>query len=103
EVIRLPIACKYGNYFVDNETIKHLKAQNKIVFTYCDENGNTVEGANPVGSLQNIAGIVNQEGNIFGLMPHPERYTEEILGNTDGIRLFKSILQYVEGGNVNGW
>lgn len=102
EVIRLTIACKYGNYYTDEKMIKQFKTQNKIVFTYCDENGNSLEESNPLGSLENIAGIINPEGNILGLMPHPERCAEEILGNTDGIRIFKSILQYVEGGKVNG-
>ena len=102
EVIRLNLACKYGNYYTDNETIEQLKTKNKIILTYCDENGNPIKEANPVGSLENIAGIINSEGNILGLMPHPERCAEEILGNTDGLRIFKSILQYVEGGKVRG-
>ena len=102
EVIRLNLACKYGNYYTDNETIEQLKTKNKIILTYCDENGNPIKEANPVGSLENIAGIINSEGNILGLMPHPERCAEEILGNTDGLRIFKSILQYVEGGKVHG-
>ncbi len=102
EVIRLTLACKYGNYYADKRMIQQLKTQNKIIFTYCDENGNSLEEYNPVGSLENIAGIANQAGNILGLMPHPERCAEEILGNTDGLRIFKSILQYVEGGKVHG-
>lgn len=102
EIIRMPITCKYGNYFADEETIEQLKTQNRIIFTYCDQNGNSVEGGSPVGSVANIAGISNERGNVFGLMPHPERCAEEILGNTDGLRIFKSILQYLEGGNASG-
>jgi phosphoribosylformylglycinamidine (FGAM) synthase-like amidotransferase family enzyme len=82
--------------------MEELKTQNKIIFTYCDENGNSLKEANPVGSLQNIAGIASGEGNVLGLMPHPERCAEEILGNIDGIRFFKSILQFVEGGKIHG-
>ncbi|MGI6425275.1 MAG: phosphoribosylformylglycinamidine synthase subunit PurQ [Tepidanaerobacteraceae bacterium] len=102
EVIRLPIACKYGNYYADDKTLQQLQADGNIIFSYCDENGNKLEGVNPLGSVENIAGIANQEKNILGLMPHPERCVEEILGNTDGIRIFKSILQYLEGGKTNG-
>lgn len=101
EVIRLPLACKYGNYYVPRETAEQLIAQDNIVFTYCDVNGSPTEKSNPVGSLRNIAGITNNTGNILGLMPHPERCAEEIMGNIDGIRMFKSILQYVEGGKAN--
>ncbi|WP_213975183.1 phosphoribosylformylglycinamidine synthase subunit PurQ [Tepidanaerobacter acetatoxydans] len=101
EVIRLTVACKYGNYYADKKTMEQLKTQNKIVLTYCDINGNAAEASNPLGSMENIAAIANQEGNILGLMPHPERCAEEILGNTDGIRMFQSILQYVEGGKIH--
>ncbi|NLZ52035.1 MAG: phosphoribosylformylglycinamidine synthase subunit PurQ [Thermoanaerobacteraceae bacterium] len=102
EIIRLTLACKYGNYFADSETIKGLKANERIVFTYCDKNGNKVSSSNLTGSLENIAGIVNPEGNILGLMPHPDRCVEELLGNTDGLRIFESIVQYIEGGRANG-
>lgn len=101
EVIRLTVACKYGNYYADKKTMEQLKTQNKIVLTYCDINGNAAEASNPLGSMENIAAIANQEGNILGLMPHSERCAEEILGNTDGIRMFQSILQYVEGGKIH--
>jgi phosphoribosylformylglycinamidine synthase I len=102
EVIRLTLASKYGNYFADSDTIKRLKADEKIVFTYCDENGNLAKESNPVGSIENIAGIVNSEGNILGLMAHPERCTEELLGNTDGLRIFQSVLQYIKGVKADG-
>jgi len=102
EIIRLTIACKYGNYYADSETIKRIKEKGNIVFTYCDKNGDLVKGSNPTGSLENIAGIVNQEGNVLGLMPHPERCVEELLGNTDGLRIFESIMEHIEGVTTNG-
>lgn len=102
EIIRMPLACKYGNYYADGETIKGLKADNKIVFSYCDEKGNSTFESNPTGSIENIAGIVNSEGNVLGLMPHPERCAEELLGNTDGLRIFESVVRYTEGGKANG-
>ncbi len=98
----MPLACKYGNYYADGETIKGLKADNKIVFSYCDEKGNSTFESNPTGSIENIAGIVNSEGNVLGLMPHPERCAEELLGNTDGLRIFESVVRYIEGGKANG-
>jgi len=99
EVIRLILSCKYGSYFADAKTIEQLKSQNKIVLTYCGFGKNGDE-EDPVASMENIAAIANQEGNILGLMPHPERCAEEILGNTDGLRMFQSILQYFEGGKT---
>ncbi len=102
EVIRLTLACKFGNYHMNSETVDKLQIQSKIIFTYCDKNGNPSKMVNPTGSLQNIAGIANDEGNILGLMPHPERCVEEILGNTDGLRMFKSILHYLERGMDSG-
>ncbi|WP_422448064.1 phosphoribosylformylglycinamidine synthase subunit PurQ [Thermoanaerobacterium sp. DL9XJH110] len=97
EIIRMPIAHGEGNYFVDSGSLERLKAAGKIVFTYCDSDGNVTEESNPNGSVGNIAGIINEQGNILGMMPHPERCSEEILGNTDGKRIFDSILDYVEG------
>lgn len=72
-VLKMPIAHKEGNFFCDKSTLNVLKAENRIVFEYCDEKGNITTQANPNGSLENIAGICNREGNILGLMPHPER------------------------------
>ena len=86
EVIKVPIAHGEGRY-VCNKIDK-----NQIVFQYCDKYGNLTEESNPNGSIINIAGIVNKKGNIIGLMPHPERASETILGSEDGIRFFKSIL-----------
>ena len=85
EVIHIPIAHGEGNYYCDEETLAELKANNQIVFTY--------EGENPNGSLEDIAGIVNKEGNVLGMMPHPERAANEIVGGADGLKLFKSIVK----------
>jgi len=85
EVINIPIAHGEGNYYCDEETLADLKANNQIVFTY--------EGDNPNGSLENIAGIINKEGNVLGMMPHPERAANEIVGGADGLKLFKSIVK----------
>ena len=85
EVINIPIAHGEGNYYCDEETLAKLKANNQIVFTY--------EGVNPNGSLEDIAGIINEKGNVLGMMPHPERAANEIVGSADGLKLFKSIVK----------
>lgn len=85
EVINIPIAHGEGNYYCDEETLEELKANNQIAFTY--------EGENPNGSLADIAGIINKEGNVLGMMPHPERAANEIVGGADGLKLFKSIVK----------
>lgn len=92
EVLRIPIAHGDGNYFVDQETLKRLEDNRQIVFRYCDEQGNITAASNPNGSLMNIAGIVNERGNILGMMPHPERAVEKILGSTDGLKIFRSLV-----------
>lgn len=85
EVIKVPIAHGEGNYTCDAETLASLKANNRIVFTYTTDN--------PNGSVENIAGIVNERGNVLGMMPHPERAVHELIGGTDGLALFKSIVK----------
>jgi phosphoribosylformylglycinamidine synthase I len=89
----IPIAHGEGRYYASAETIKTLIDNDQILFKYCDENGNLNEASNPNGSVQNIAGICNINRNVFGMMPHPERASESILGNTDGLHLFESLLQ----------
>lgn len=84
EWIALPIAHADGSYYADQETLDQLEAHHQVVFRYAEEN--------PNGSLRNIAGICNERGNVLGMMPHPERAVEALLGNTDGLRLFKSLL-----------
>jgi phosphoribosylformylglycinamidine synthase len=90
--LRLPIAHADGSYFADTETIKQLEDNGQILFRYATEDGRVNEEANPNGSINNIAGIVNEKGNVLGMMPHPERASESELGNTDGKGLFESIL-----------
>lgn len=85
ERINLPIAHADGSYFADQATLDELEANHQVVFRYAEEN--------PNGSLNNIAGICNRAGNVLGMMPHPERAVEAILGNTDGLRVFKSLLE----------
>jgi phosphoribosylformylglycinamidine synthase I len=92
ELLRIPIAHGDGNYFTDPATLNRLQENKQIVFRYCDEAGNVTEEANPNGSLQNIAGITNEAGNVLGLMPHPERASDPLLGHTDGRKIFQSIL-----------
>jgi len=84
EVIRIPIAHGDGNYFCDEETYERLRDQKRILFTYED---------NPNGSVHNIAGIMNEQGNVLGMMPHPERAVEKLIGSDDGIKLFQSIVK----------
>lgn len=85
QIINIPIAHGEGNYYCDEETLANLKANNQIVFTY--------SGDNPNGSLEDIAGIINERGNVLGMMPHPERAAHELLGSADGLALFKSIVK----------
>jgi len=92
DVIKIPIAHGEGNYFAEPEVIKELEDEGRIVFKYCSENGDISHEANPNGSINNIAGIINKNGNVLGMMPHPERYSDMILGCSDGLQVFKSIL-----------
>ena len=92
QVIRVPIAHHDGNYFADEKTIKTLEDNEQIAFRYCDEAGGVTDGANPNGSRNNIAGIVNKKGNVLGMMPHPERVCDPLTGGMDGRALFTSLL-----------
>ena len=96
QVITVPIAHGDGNYFADDETIKRLENENRVVFRYCSESGDTTDESNPNGSINHIAGIMNESGNVLGMMPHPERCADEILGNNDGLKIFTSLLASVE-------
>ncbi len=91
DVLKIPIAHGEGNYYNFDGDIKTLEDNNQIVFRYCDENGDVNAQSNPNGSINNIAGIMNKEGNVLGMMPHPERAVEQLLGSTDGLRLFESL------------
>lgn len=95
DVLKVPIAHAEGNYFAMSDTIKEIEDNNQILFRYCNENGEITNEANPNGSLNNIAGVTNKNQNVFGMMPHPERAAEAVLGNEDGRRLFESILEKV--------
>jgi phosphoribosylformylglycinamidine synthase subunit PurQ / glutaminase len=86
EIITIPIAHGEGNYYCDEETLNKLIANRQIVFRYHNEN--------PNGSLEDIAGIINEKGNVLGMMPHPERAVDELLGSADGLKLFQSIVKY---------
>lgn len=99
EVLRIPIAHGEGNYFAEQKVIDELENENRIIFKYSDEEGNITTEVNPNGSINNIAGIVNKKGNVLGMMPHPERYSDAILGNDDGLLVFKSLRNYFEGTN----
>lgn len=92
EVLALPIAHGEGNYYADPDTLAELKEHDQIVLRYATAAGEITGAANPNGSLENIAGICNRRGNVFGLMPHPERRTDPILGRPDGGRLLRSLL-----------
>lgn len=91
---KIPIAHAEGNYFVDAKQLSRMNENGQILFRYCDENAIVNDEANPNGALENIAGITNAGKNVFGMMPHPERATESVLGNTDGIELFRSLISY---------
>lgn len=96
KALRMPIAHGEGCYFADEATLAQLKSQNQILWRYCDAEGNIVESANPNGSLDSIAGVCNQARNVAGLMPHPERASEEILGSADGRWIFESLIHSLE-------
>lgn len=95
QIIRVPIAHGDGRYTADEATLDELEASQRVVFRYVDANGDPVESANPNGSARSIAGIVSAEGNVLGMMPHPERALDDLLGSHDGIALFQSILARV--------
>lgn len=92
EVIQIPVAHGEGNYFTDEDTLKSLQDNDQIVFRYSDAGGNITSEANINGSIDNIAGICNKQGNVMGIMPHPERAVEAKLGSDDGRKIFESIL-----------
>jgi len=97
QVLEMPIAHAEGNYYADEETIATLVRRKQIVFRYCDVNGGLSDESNPNGSLHHIAGICNRGGNVMGLMPHPERACDALLGSTDGRYIFQSMINAVTG------
>ena len=92
QILRVPVSHGEGNYFADPATLATLEEEGRVLFRYSDNAGDATEEANPNGAAHNIAGIVNQAGNILGMMPHPERSCEAILGSTDGSLIFQSII-----------
>jgi phosphoribosylformylglycinamidine synthase I len=97
QVLRMPIAHGEGNYIVDRETHKRLEEEGRIILRYCDAQGEIIEGANPNGSMDSIAGVCNEGLNVFGLMPHPERASEGILESKDGLVIWESIMAHYRG------
>ena len=95
KVLSIPVAHAEGNYVCDDETFHQLEENNQIVFRYCDENGESTDEANPNGSRSNIAGICNLDRNVLGMMPHPERACEELLGSNDGREIFSSLTKAI--------
>lgn len=92
KTLMTPIAHGEGNYFTDDETLKSLEQNDQIIFKYSSSNGEITDECNPNGSIGNIAGIMNKNGNVFGMMPHPERSSDGLLGKTDGLQIFNSLL-----------
>lgn len=93
QVLSLPIAHLTGRYYCDSDTLNVLEKDGRVLLRYCDESGNATEQANPNGSVGNIAGVVNERGNVAGMMPHPERAVEDILGSTDGVCILQSMVE----------
>src|SRR5580704_15440524 len=100
KLLRVPIAHGEGCYFADDETLALMKVGNQILWQYSDAQGNLTDAANPNGSLQNIAGICNERRNVAGLMPHPERASESLLGSADGRLIFESLINALESKSV---
>lgn len=93
QALRMPIAHAEGNYYADQATLDSLESGGQVVFRYCDPSGNDDEGWNPNGSARSIAGIRNEAGNVLGMMPHPERAVEDVLGSIDGLGVFTSLVR----------
>ncbi len=90
--LKIPIAHAEGRYYADEATLDRLEANEQVLFRYCTSSGEITPEANPNGSLRHIAGVCNEQRNVMGMMPHPERAAESVLGNTDGLELFESLL-----------
>lgn len=97
QVLRVPISHGEGSYYVDEMTLKGLEKEGRVLFRYCTAEGEVTRASNPNGSLNNIAGITNEAGNVLGMMPHPERCCEEVMGGVDGLSIFGSIIESLSG------
>jgi len=95
DILRIPVANGEGNYFSSDKDLTELQDNSQIVLRYSDENGSTNSDSNPNGSTHNIAGICNKSGNVLGMMPHPERCCEQVVGGEDGRVIFESIINHV--------
>jgi len=96
-VMRMPVSHGEGNYYASQDVIEELERTNRVVFRYVNHDGDRAAGANPNGSLADIAGICNEAGNVVGLMPHPDRAVESVLGSTDGLAFFESAVRSLAG------
>ncbi len=101
QVLKIPVAHGDGCYYVPEDELAGLEERGQVVFRYTDSGGSPTKKANPNGSVSNIAGVCNEQGNVLGLMPHPERAGEDLLGSSDGLVIFKSILDYLGAGEVS--
>ncbi|MBN2110825.1 MAG: phosphoribosylformylglycinamidine synthase subunit PurQ [Methanosarcinaceae archaeon] len=95
DVLRIPIAHMEGNFYADEPTLARVEDNGQVAFRYVDKNGRVTDEANPNGSQENIAGIVNMQRNVLGMMPHPERASEDVLGSADGLKVFRSMVDYI--------
>ncbi|MHB8574853.1 MAG: phosphoribosylformylglycinamidine synthase subunit PurQ [Dehalococcoidia bacterium] len=93
EVLRIPISHGEGSYYADTETLRRLGDEDRVAFRYCAADGSVTQAANPNGSLENIAGVLNEGRNVLGMMPHPERAVEDLLGGHDGLVLWRSLVE----------
>ena len=96
DVLAVPISHGEGNYYADDSTLDALESNGQVAFRYCDDAGNVTSESNPNGSRRNIAGITNTSGNVLGMMPHPERCCDPLMGGTDGLTIFRSIVESVQ-------
>ena len=93
QIVRFPVAHNEGNYFADEDTLNRLDGENRVAFRYCTREGEVIAAANPNGAARNIAGILNEGGNVLGMMPHPERLADAALGGTDGRPMFDGLVE----------
>ena len=96
DVLAVPISHGEGNYYADDATLDALEQNGQVIFRYSDSDGGVTRASNPNGSRRNIAGIANHEGNVLGMMPHPERCCDPLVGGTDGLAIFRSILEFTQ-------
>ena len=99
QVLAVPISHGEGNYYADPETLLRLNAEDRVAFRYCSPDGEVTPAANPNGSIESIAGILNEGRNVLGMMPHPERASEALMGGTDGLVIWRSLIESVAAGN----